>query len=385
MSGAVREADIAGGRRWDAYLEVFSGLCAGGAGAKVPFEFPILKSSAMKKIGLALSGGGFWASLYHLGLVRFLRDAGILPHVSHITSVSGGSILAAHLVLNWDRYNGSPTDFDAAAAELLAFVRLDIRNRIIRRFPLALSLRWPRRLRLKVVKTPENAGNHPFRLLLLLTSPTAQVQFPPQEVPGKACIAPVGSSAPGQKEYCWEASWNFEKVPVGDYVDLIVEEMAPDMFLRRGEVSTTFSFEIKAKSAEVTRWLLLRRDHEDRNFTLMRYKTGMPDKVEPVKIVTRIPGRGLLDPGLQAAVGGRRLHVRGQLVLQVERRPSRLVQKEHRRVRPVATPDSAGRSSSEKATNDSSAASRCTALAPAQPLATSAPASSRSPSFLASA
>ena len=100
----------------------------------------------MNKIGLALSGGGFRASLYHLGLVRFLRDADILSHVTHITSVSGGSILAAHLVLNWDRYNGSPSEFDAAASELLSFVRLDVRNRITRRFPLTVPLRWPRRL-----------------------------------------------------------------------------------------------------------------------------------------------------------------------------------------------------------------------------------------------
>src|SRR5262249_34665044 len=103
-------------------------------------------SATMKKIGLALSGGGFRASLYHLGLIRFLRDAGLLSQVSHVTSVSGGSILAAHLVLNWDRYNGSPAEFDAAAAELLSFVRLDVRNRVVRRFPLGLPLRWPRRL-----------------------------------------------------------------------------------------------------------------------------------------------------------------------------------------------------------------------------------------------
>src|SRR4029079_11313675 len=100
----------------------------------------------MKKIGLALSGGGFRASLYHLGLIRFLRDAGILSRVTHFTSVSGRSVLAAHLALNWDRYNGSPTEFDAAAAEILAFVQLDIRNRILRRYPLALPRRWPRRL-----------------------------------------------------------------------------------------------------------------------------------------------------------------------------------------------------------------------------------------------
>jgi predicted acylesterase/phospholipase RssA len=99
----------------------------------------------MKRIGLALSGGGFRASLYHLGLIRFLRDARILPQVTQITSVSGGSILAAHLVLNWDRYNGSPNEFDAAASELISFVRLDIRNRILRRFPLTVPLRWLRR------------------------------------------------------------------------------------------------------------------------------------------------------------------------------------------------------------------------------------------------
>src|SRR5437763_13783094 len=103
-------------------------------------------SCAMKKIGLALSGAGFRASLYHLGLVRFLRDAGILPKVTHITAVSGGSITAAHLVLNWDRYNGSPNDFDGAAADFLNFVRRDVRNRITRRFALNLPLRWPRRL-----------------------------------------------------------------------------------------------------------------------------------------------------------------------------------------------------------------------------------------------
>src|SRR3954453_22457000 len=103
-------------------------------------------NSYADRLGLALSGGGFRASLYHLGLVRFLRDGGILPRISHITSVSGGSIFAAHLVLNWDRYNGSPSEFDAAAFEFLSFMRLAVRNRIARRFLLALPLRGPRRL-----------------------------------------------------------------------------------------------------------------------------------------------------------------------------------------------------------------------------------------------
>src|SRR5579871_3951532 len=89
---------------------------------------------------------GFRATLYHLGLVRFLHDAGLLSQVTHITSVSGGSVFAAHLALNWDRYNGSSGEFDAAASEILSFVQMDVRNRIARRFPLLSALRMPRRV-----------------------------------------------------------------------------------------------------------------------------------------------------------------------------------------------------------------------------------------------
>ena len=38
---------------------------------------------------------------------------------STITSVSGGSVMAAHLVLNWARYTGSPSEFEGAASDAL--------------------------------------------------------------------------------------------------------------------------------------------------------------------------------------------------------------------------------------------------------------------------
>ena len=76
----------------------------------------------MPSLGLALSGGGFRATLYHLGVVRFLRDAGALQNVTDIASVSGGSILAAHLVSNWDRYTGDDARFDEAVNEVVEFV-----------------------------------------------------------------------------------------------------------------------------------------------------------------------------------------------------------------------------------------------------------------------
>ena len=90
----------------------------------------------MPRLGLALSGGGFRATLFHLGVVRFLRDAGLLREITDIASVSGGSILGAHLALNWERYNGDDQAFAEAAGEIVRFVRFDIRNHIVRRLPL---------------------------------------------------------------------------------------------------------------------------------------------------------------------------------------------------------------------------------------------------------
>lgn len=96
----------------------------------------------MLQYGLALSGGGFRATLFHLGVIRYMRDMGALQTVCDIASVSGGSILAAHLVLNWDRYTGSDEEFAEAAAEVIRFVQFDVRNHIVRRLPLQLGLRW---------------------------------------------------------------------------------------------------------------------------------------------------------------------------------------------------------------------------------------------------
>jgi predicted acylesterase/phospholipase RssA len=96
----------------------------------------------MPKLGLALSGGGFRAMLYHLGVVRFLRDAGALRDVTDIAAVSGGSVLAAHLVLNWDQYNGDEQRFAEAAAQIVRLVQFDVRNHIVRRLPLLYVARF---------------------------------------------------------------------------------------------------------------------------------------------------------------------------------------------------------------------------------------------------
>ena len=51
------------------------------------------------KPGLALSGGGFRASLYHIGVLAKLAELDMLRHVEVISCVSGGSILGAYYYL----------------------------------------------------------------------------------------------------------------------------------------------------------------------------------------------------------------------------------------------------------------------------------------------
>ncbi len=55
------------------------------------------------EVGLALSGGGFRASLFSLGALWRLNELGWLPKLSIVTSVSGGSITAGVLGLAWKK------------------------------------------------------------------------------------------------------------------------------------------------------------------------------------------------------------------------------------------------------------------------------------------
>jgi NTE family protein len=52
---------------------------------------------------LCLSGGGYRAMLFHLGVVRRLDETGLLGRLDRVSSVSGGSILAGALALAWAR------------------------------------------------------------------------------------------------------------------------------------------------------------------------------------------------------------------------------------------------------------------------------------------
>jgi NTE family protein len=102
-------------------------------------------------IALCLSGGGFRATLFHLGAVRRLNEFGMLSGLDVITSVSGGSILNGVLATRWPRLaigtGGVITNFEEEIAKpVRAFCGTDIRT------PLLLGTRlnpanWPMLLR----------------------------------------------------------------------------------------------------------------------------------------------------------------------------------------------------------------------------------------------
>ena len=76
----------------------------------------IQKNAAMRReIGLALSGGGFRAIAFHLGCLRALDDLGLLNRLQVISSVSGGSVVAAMYAYSTDSF----PEFDARVVALL--------------------------------------------------------------------------------------------------------------------------------------------------------------------------------------------------------------------------------------------------------------------------
>src|SRR5438093_6777810 len=69
-----------------------------------------------KGIALCLSGGGYRAMLFHVGALWRLNELGYLPKLDRVSSVSGGSITAGTLGMNWHHLvfdaEGLATNFD---------------------------------------------------------------------------------------------------------------------------------------------------------------------------------------------------------------------------------------------------------------------------------
>jgi len=83
----VADKKQSGEAAWQALTSVFGDHAIGA------------ESAFRGKVGLALSGGGFRASLFHIGVLAKLAELDVLRHVEVLSCVSGGSILGAHYYL----------------------------------------------------------------------------------------------------------------------------------------------------------------------------------------------------------------------------------------------------------------------------------------------
>jgi predicted acylesterase/phospholipase RssA len=82
-----------------------------------------VRSAFNGKIGLGLSGGGFRASLYHIGVLAKLAELDVLRQVEVLSCVSGGSIVGAHYYLEVRKLLEEKPDEEIAREDYIDLVK----------------------------------------------------------------------------------------------------------------------------------------------------------------------------------------------------------------------------------------------------------------------
>ncbi|HSK70828.1 MAG TPA: patatin-like phospholipase family protein [Pyrinomonadaceae bacterium] len=103
--------------------EEFANTPAWAALEKAFGDAAVPRTAFLGKIGLALSGGGFRASLYHLGVLARLAELGVLRYVEVLSCVSGGSIVGAHYYLKVRQLLQEKTEGEITREHYLTIVR----------------------------------------------------------------------------------------------------------------------------------------------------------------------------------------------------------------------------------------------------------------------
>src|SRR6266446_3966 len=83
---------------------------------------PFGQEGKEKGIALALSGGGFRATLFHIGTLWRLNELSLLGKIARFSAVSGGAINVGLLAAEWDRLsfqNGVAGSFQARIVDPL--------------------------------------------------------------------------------------------------------------------------------------------------------------------------------------------------------------------------------------------------------------------------
>ena len=82
----------------------------------------VIRTAFAGKVGLALSGGGFRASLYHLGVLAQLAEVDVLRNVEVLSCVSGGAIVGAYYYLKVRHLLQEKLDKDITRADYIRIV-----------------------------------------------------------------------------------------------------------------------------------------------------------------------------------------------------------------------------------------------------------------------
>ena len=90
-----------------------------------------------KKIGIALSGGGIRAAIFHLGIFKWLAEENALENIEHISTVSGASICVGLLY----SYNNNKFPTSKEYNEVLEKVKNAILNNNIQKHLIFTTLK----------------------------------------------------------------------------------------------------------------------------------------------------------------------------------------------------------------------------------------------------
>ncbi|HUF28739.1 MAG TPA: patatin-like phospholipase family protein [Gemmatimonadaceae bacterium] len=82
-----------------------------------------LRGQLVGKTGLALSGGGFRAALFHIGVLARLAELDLLRHIEVISCVSGGSIVGTHYYLKLKQLLEARSDAEIGATDYVKLVQ----------------------------------------------------------------------------------------------------------------------------------------------------------------------------------------------------------------------------------------------------------------------
>jgi predicted acylesterase/phospholipase RssA len=117
LGAMARIQEEAGGRDADADSRPWHVL------GVLTVHVPSLRTELGGKVGLALSGGGFRASLFHIGVLARLAELDMLRHVEVMSCVSGGSILGIAYYLKVRELLNARRDDEITPADYVAIVR----------------------------------------------------------------------------------------------------------------------------------------------------------------------------------------------------------------------------------------------------------------------